>query len=68
VLGRLEVDVDEYIAVYGELAEAVFGEKLSSFPLSLKSKVKAQFDSTKLEKAARQVVQSSESENDLFND
>jgi uncharacterized protein YqgV (UPF0045/DUF77 family) len=68
MLGRLEMDVDECITAYSELAEAVFREKLSSYSFSLKGKVKARFDSTKLEKAVRKVVQSSASENDLFND
>jgi hypothetical protein len=67
MLGRLEMDVDECITAYSELAEAVFGERLSSFPFGLKGKVKARFDSTKLEKAAQKVVQSSASGNDLFN-
>lgn len=68
MLGRLEMDVDECIAAYGELAEAVFGEKVSSFPFNLKGKVAARFDSVKLEKAVRNVVQSRASETDLFND
>lgn len=68
MLGRLEMDVDDCITAYSELAEAVFGEKLSSFPFDLKGKVKARFDSTKLEKAVRKVVQRSASETDLFND
>jgi hypothetical protein len=68
MLGRLEMDVDDCITAYSELAEAVFGEKLSPFPFSLKGRVKARFDSTKLEKAVRKVVQSSTSENELFND
>jgi uncharacterized protein YqgV (UPF0045/DUF77 family) len=68
MLGRLEMDVDECITAYSELAEAVFGEKLSSFSFNVKGKVKARFDSAKLEKAVRKVVQSSVSETDLFND
>jgi hypothetical protein len=68
MLGRLEMDVDECITAYSDLAEAVFGVRLGSFPFSLKGKVKARFDSTKLEKVVRKVVQSSASDNDLFND
>jgi predicted acylesterase/phospholipase RssA len=68
MLGRLEMDVDECITAYSELAEAVFGEKLSSFPFGMTGKAKARFDSAKLEKAIRKVVQSSASETDLFND
>lgn len=68
MLGRLEMDVDTYITAYSELAAAVFGEKLGSFPFGLTGKVKARFDSTKLEKAVRKVVQSSASKTDLFND
>jgi hypothetical protein len=69
MLGRLEMDVDECITAYSELAEAVFGEKLSSVPFNMKGKVKARFDSAKLEKAIRKVVvDSGASEIDLFND
>jgi uncharacterized protein YqgV (UPF0045/DUF77 family) len=69
MLGRLEMDVDECIIAYSELAEAVFGEKLSSVPFNIKGKVKARFDSGKLEKAVRKVVvDSSTPETDLFND
>jgi len=56
MLGRLEMDVDKYITTYSELAEAVFGERLGSFPFHLMGKVKARFDSIKLEKAVRKVV------------
>jgi hypothetical protein len=45
MLGRLEMDVDECITAYSRLAEAVFGEKLSSFPVNIKGRVKARFDS-----------------------
>jgi hypothetical protein len=66
MLGRLEMDVDECITAYSELAEAVFGEKLSSVPFNMKGNVKARFDSAKLEEAVRKVVQRSASETDLF--
>ena len=68
MLGRLEMDVDECITAYSELAEAVFGEKLSSFPFNVKGKVKARFDSAKLEQAVQKVVQRSASKTDLLND
>jgi len=51
MLGRLEMDVDECITAYSDLAEAVFSQKMSRLPFNLKGKVKAQFDSSKLEKA-----------------
>ncbi|KAG4427974.1 hypothetical protein IFR05_016544 [Cadophora sp. M221] len=69
MLGRLEMDVDECIAAYTKLAEAVFSQKKSRLPFNLKGKVKAQFDSSKLEKAIRETLEGSGiSENDLFND
>jgi uncharacterized protein YqgV (UPF0045/DUF77 family) len=68
MLGRLEMDVDECITAYSELAEAVFAEKLSSIPFSVMGKVKARFDSAKLETAVRKVVQRIASETDLFTD
>jgi hypothetical protein len=68
MLGRLEMDVNECITAYSELAEAVFGAKLSSFPFNVKGKVKSRFDSAKLEKAIREVVQRSASETDLLSD
>ncbi|KAH8745706.1 kinase subdomain-containing protein, partial [Hyaloscypha sp. PMI_1271] len=68
MLGRLEMDVDECITAYSELAEAVFREKQSSFLFDVKGKAKARFDSAKLETAVRKVMQSSASEIDLFND
>ena len=44
MLGRLEMDVDECITAYSDLAEAVFEAKLSSIPFNMKGKVKARFD------------------------
>jgi hypothetical protein len=68
MLGRLEVDVDQCITAYSDLAAAVFGEKLSSFLFNIKGKVKARFDSTKLEIAVQQVVeQSGASKTDMLN-
>jgi hypothetical protein len=69
MLGRLEMDVDKCITAYSDLAEAVFGEKLSSIPINIKGKVTPRFDSTKLESVIRKVVvQSGASETHLLND
>ena len=69
MLGRLELDVDQCIAAYSDLAEAVFGKKLSFIPISITGKVKPRFDSAKLETAIRKVVtQSGASDTDLLND
>jgi hypothetical protein len=69
MLGRLEMDVDECIAAYSELAAAVFGENLSRIPFSMKGKIQARFDSAKLESAIRKVIRSfGASETDLLND
>jgi hypothetical protein len=69
MLGRLEMDVDECIAAYSDLATAVFGEKRSRFPINMKGKVKARFDSPKLKSAIRKVVeQIGASKTDLLND
>ncbi|RDL30230.1 uncharacterized protein BP5553_10508 [Venustampulla echinocandica] len=56
MLGRLEMDVDECIAAYSDLAEAVFHQKKSRLPFNLKGKVQAKFDSAKLEKAVRETI------------
>jgi hypothetical protein len=69
MLGRLEMDVDECITAYSELAAAVFSEKLSRMPFNIMGKVQARFDSAKLESAIRRVIrQSGLSETDLLND
>ena len=69
MLGRLEMDVDKCIAAYSNLAAAVFGEKPSRIPVTVKGKLKPRFDSTKLEDAVRRVVtQNGASETQLFND
>lgn len=68
MLGRLEMDVDECIDAYSDLAAAVFGEKRSSIPFTFRGGIKAQFDSTKLESAIQKVVEhSGASKQDLFN-
>ncbi|GIC93461.1 uncharacterized protein Aud_009949 [Aspergillus udagawae] len=69
MLGRLEMDVDECIAAYTDLAAHVFGEKLSRFPVNIRGGVKPRFDSARLESAIKKVVtQKSVSETDLLND
>ena len=69
MLGRLEMDVDQCITAYSDLAEAVFGEKLSSIPSTIGGKVKARFSSTKLKEAIQKViVDSGQSELELFDD
>jgi hypothetical protein len=69
MLGRLEMDVDECIAAYTQLAASVFGEKTRSIPFGFKINVKARFDSTKLESAIRKIISDSGvSEDTLFND
>ena len=45
MLGRFEIDVDECITTYSELAEGVFGDKLSSIPVNIKEK--SSHDSTR---------------------
>jgi hypothetical protein len=69
MLGRLEMDVDECITAYSDLAASVFGEKRSRIPFNFKGKVQQRFDSTKLEGAIRKaIVQNGASEADLLND
>lgn len=69
MLGRLEMDVDECIDAYSDLAAAVFGEKLSSIPINVKGDIKPRFDSAKLESAIQKVIEDSgASKQDLFND
>lgn len=68
MLGRLEMDVDECIDAYSDLAAAVFGERLSSVPVNFKGDITARFDSVKLESAIGKVVEDSgASRQDLFN-
>lgn len=69
MLGRLEMDVNECIDAYSNLAAAVFGKKLSRMPVNMKGRVKPRFDSAILESAIRKVVaRSGASEIDLLND
>lgn len=69
MLGRLEMDVDECILAYTKLMKAVFVEKSSRLPISLRGKVKARFDSKKLKGAVEEVISSTgASPSDYFND
>lgn len=69
MLGRLEMDVDECIAAYSDLAADVFGYKLSRFPVNIKGGVKPRFDSVKLESAIKKVItKKGVSDTDLLND
>lgn len=69
MLGRLEMDVDECIDAYSDLAAVVvFGERLRSIPINFKGDITARFDSAKLESAIQKVVEDSGvSKQDLFN-
>lgn len=69
MLSRLEMDVDECIMAYSELAATVFSEKLNRIPFNIAGKIQAHFDSVKLERAIRKVIaQSGAAETDLLND
>jgi len=69
MLGRLEMDVDECIAAYSDLAAAVFGEKLHHIPVNIKGEIKPRFNSARLQSAVQKVAaQSGASETDLLND
>jgi hypothetical protein len=69
MLGRLEMDVDQCIAAYSDLASEVFGGKHSAFPVTITGEVNARFDLAKLKNAILKVVErSGASEATLFND
>ena len=69
MLGRLEMGVDQCIAAYSDLAEAVFGKKVSSLPFNFQGKIKSRFDSSKLEAAVLKVIKDGgASEHELLND
>lgn len=69
MLGRLEMDVDECIDAYSNLAASVFRERLRSLPFNFKGDISARFDSAKLESAVQRVIENSgASKQELFND
>lgn len=69
MLGRLEMDVDECISAYSELASKVFREKQSRLPVTINGKTKPRFDSAKLKSAIEDVATKCHvSGTDLFND
>lgn len=69
MLGRLEMDVDQCIDAYNNLAETVFGERLTRIPMSWRARTTPRFDASKLEQAVREtLVAAREKEDALFND
>ncbi|OQD86643.1 hypothetical protein PENANT_c007G05014 [Penicillium antarcticum] len=69
MLGRLEMDVDQCIDAYSDLAAAVFSEKLHSVPINFKGNITARFNSATLESAILKVVEDSGADKqDLFDD
>lgn len=69
MLGRLEMSVDKCIESYSELAADVFGKKAHRFPITFKGGAQSRFESARLEKAIRKVVEKAgASGTDLFND
>ncbi|KAG9647576.1 phospholipase, patatin family protein, partial [Aureobasidium melanogenum] len=69
MLGRLEMSVDKCIEAYIDLMKTVFGQKSSRIPFNWKGKVRAQFDSARLENAINSVIaKCGASKTDLLND
>lgn len=69
MLGRLEMDVDECITAYSDLAEYVFGDRQNHIPVNIKGEIKPRFDLARLKSAILRVVaQSGVSETDFLND
>ncbi|OCK92590.1 phospholipase [Cenococcum geophilum 1.58] len=77
MLGRLQMDVDECISEYKHIMNMVFEEKagwlpissMSWLPISWRGRIKARFDSKRLEGAIKEVItRCGASESDLFND
>jgi len=56
MLGWLEMNVDECIAAYSDLAAEVSGEKLARIPVNIKGDVRPRFDSARLESAIKKVI------------
>ena len=51
MLGRLEMDVDECIAVYTELMGSIFGHAEHRLPVNLKGNVQPRFNAENLKQA-----------------
>ena len=69
MLGRLEMDLDECIVAYSDLAAAVFSEKLSRVLVNINGKIKPRFDSAKLRETIRKVIaQNGGLDTELLND
>ena len=69
MLGRLEMDVEQCILAYSDLAESVFGQRKAFLPFNIRGKVKARFDSAKLENAIQKtILKSGVSETELFSE
>ncbi|RDW92542.1 hypothetical protein BP5796_01936 [Coleophoma crateriformis] len=74
MLGRLEMDVDQCITAYSDLAAVVFGEKLNRMPFNIQAQVQPRFDSAKLKTTVQKVIaeskvaQNDASETELLND
>lgn len=58
MLGRLEMDIDECILAYSRLIKTVFDEKSSRLPFGWRGKIKAQFNSARLESAIKEIITS----------
>lgn len=68
MLGRLEMDVDACTASYSKLMKKVFEARSSRLQVNWRGKIKAGFDSAKLETAIKDVISSTDaSPTDAFN-
>ncbi len=56
MLGRLEMDVEKCISTYIDLMKSVLEKKLRRKSISLRGKIKPQFDSKKLRSAVERVI------------
>jgi hypothetical protein len=57
MLGRLEMSVGECIKAYTDLFATIFEKKTSCLPVDVRGNIQGQFDSKKLEKSIKNVVQ-----------
>ncbi|SPO02516.1 uncharacterized protein DNG_05189 [Cephalotrichum gorgonifer] len=58
MLGRLEMDVDECIAVYNELSSGVFAKPQRRYRVDLRASIAPKFDSAKLRDAILKIITS----------